>query len=139
MTEAWALAEAVNDVKIIMSGKKIDLIKDSKNWKTSLVNLLVSKNSGSDKKGAINYQQFCYLLMMKESINTIAVRMLDIIQVNVKKNYNRSFDINKCFTGFQMKAVFESEPLFVAMPWTVHNLGEKIGAYTFSVKCKAEY
>lgn len=139
LTEAWSLAEAVNDVKIIMAGKKIDLTKNSENWKTSLVNLLVSNNNGSNKKGAINYQQFCYLLMMKESINTIAVRMLDIIQVNVKKNYNQLFDINKCFTGFQMEAVYEAEPLFVSMPWTVHRLGEKIGAYTFSVKCKEEY
>lgn len=139
LTEAWALAEAVNDVKIIMAGKKIDLTKDSGNWKTSLAHLLASKTSGSDKKGAINYQQFCYLLMMKESINTIAVRMLDIIQVNVKKNYNQSFDINQCFTGFHMEAVYESQPLFVSMPWTIHSLGEKIGAYTFSVKCKVEY
>lgn len=139
LTEAWALAEAINDVKIMMLGKKIDFIKNSGNWKTGLRNMLAVQNNGSDKKGDINYQQFCYLLLMKKSIQTITVRMLDIIQMNVKKNYNHLFDINQCFTGFCLKAVYESEPLFVSMPWVIHNLGQKIGAYSFAVKCKADF
>lgn len=139
LTEAWALAEAVNDIKIIMAGKRIALIKNNKNWNTGLKNLLSTKIKGSDKKSSINYQQFCYLLMMKESMNTMAFRMLDLIQINIRKNYNQSFDVNHCFTGFHVEALYETEPLFVSMPWSIHQLGQKIGAYNFSVKCKAEY
>lgn len=139
LTEAWAMSEAVNDVKIVMAGNKIDFIKNNENWKSSLKNLFASKTAGSDKKGSINYQQFCCLLMMKEDMNTIAVRMMDIIQVNVKKNYNQSFNINQCFTGFRVEIFYEAEPLFVSMPGVIHNLGEKIGAYNFSIECKAEY
>ena len=117
----------------------IHFIKNSGNWKTGLRSMLAVQNNASDKKGDINYQQFCYLLLMKKSIQTITVRMLDMIQMNVKKNYNHLFDINQCFTGFCLKAVYESEPLFVSMPWVIHNLGQKIGTYSFAVKCKADF
>lgn len=139
LTEAWALAEAVNDIKIVMEGKRIELIKNNKNWNTGLKNLLCTKIKGSDKKSSINYQQFCYLLMMKENMNTLALRMLDMIQVNIQKNYNHAFDVNHCFSGFHVEALYETEPLFVSMPWSIHQLGQKIGAYNFSIKCKAEY
>lgn len=139
LMEAWALAEAVNDVKIIMSGEKIDILKNSKNWRTSLKNLFDKKTGGSNKKSAINYEQFCYLLLMKQSIQTTAVRMMDIIQVNVKKNYNQSFEMNQCFCGFQMTAQYEAKPLFASMPWTIHQMGQKIGAYNFSVEYQAAY
>ena len=139
LMEAWALAEAVQDVKILLAGKKIDLIKNGDNWQTSLKNLLGSKTNGSDKKSAIDYQQFCYLLMMKENVNHMAIRMLDLIHVNIKKNYNQSFDMNQCFSSFCIEAQYETETLFVSMPWTINHLGEKIGTYNFSVKCEAKY
>lgn len=139
LTEAWAFAEAVHDVKILMAGKRIDLIKNSGNWKTSLRNLLPNETKGSEKKSAIDYQKFCYLLMMKEKNTTITMRMLDMIQVNIKKNYNAAFDINQCFSGFCIKAEYETEPIFVSMPWTINTLGERIGSYSFSIKSKANY
>lgn len=139
LTEAWALAEAVNDVRILMAGEKVDFVKNSKTWNTELANMFASKIKGTDKKSAIDYNQFCYLLMMKENVNTIALRMLDIIHINVKKNYNESFDANKCFSGFNIEAKYESEPLFVSMPWAIQQLGQNIGAYTFSIPCKSEY
>lgn len=139
LMEAWALAEAVNDVKIIMAGEKIDILKKRGNWKTSLQNLSSEKVSGSQKKSAVNYEQFCYLLMMKQDIHIIALRMLDLIQVNIKKNYHGSFDIHQCICGFQITARYETEPLFAAMPWVVHQMGQKMGAYEFSVECKDRY
>ncbi|MCI8956582.1 MAG: hypothetical protein HFG29_06280 [Eubacterium sp.] len=139
LIEAWALAEAVHDVKILMSGKKIDIIKNKDNWNTGLQNLLCKETKGSKKKSAINYQNFCYILLMKKRMTQIAFRMMDIIQVNIRKNYNQSFRINQCFSGFHIQAQYETEPLFVSMPFIINSLGEKIGAYNFYVESKMQY
>lgn len=139
LTEAWALAEAINDVRILMAGEKISITKNNENWNTKLMSLFDSKIKGTDKKASINYQQFCYLLMMKENINILALRMLDVIHINVKKNYNGQFDANKCFSGFSMEAQYEAAPLFVSMPWTINQLGQNIGAYSFSIQCNAGF
>lgn len=139
LVESWALAEAVYDVKILMSGKKIDMVKNKGNWKTNLRNFNNKKVKGSTKKSALNYQQFCYLLMMKEKISKIALRMMDVIQINIKKNYNQAFCINQCFTGFDIETFYQTKPLFASMPWTINTFGEQIGDYNFSVVCEKEY
>lgn len=139
LVESWSLAEAVYDVKVLMHGKKIDIVKNKSNWQTSLRNLNGKKVKGSSKKTAINYQQFGYLLMMKEHVSKIAFRIMDIIQTNIRKNYNQSFCINQCFTGFCIEANYQTKPLFASMPWTVNAFGEKIGDYNFSVKCEKNF
>lgn len=139
LVEAWALAEAIHDVKILMSGKKIDVIKNNKNWNTGIHNLICNETKGSEKKSAIDYKQFCYILLMKERMSKIAFRMMDLIQVNIKKNYNQSFKMNQCFSGFQIQAQYEAEPLFISMPFIINFLGEKIGTYKFYVESKMQY
>lgn len=139
LTEAWALAEAVHDVKTLMRGKKIDMTKNSTNWVTQLNHLISKKSRGSEKKSAIDYQQFCYLLAIKEKINKIGFRIMDLIQLNIQKNYNQSFLMRRCFTGFHIKVQYETEPMFASMPWTIDTLGERIGAYSFFVESKMKY
>lgn len=139
LLESWALAEAINDVKTLLKGKKIDLMKNANNWKTSLKNLLASGSSESENKAAIDYKQFCMILIMKNSIETTAYRIMDLIQLNVRKNYNQQFDMKKCVTSLDVEAQYESEPLFVAMPWVINGLNGNIGSYNFSIESQLKY
>lgn len=139
LLESWALAEAINDVKTLLKGKKIDLMKDANNWKTSLKNLLASGSSESEKKATIDYKQFCMILIMKNSIETTAYRIMDLIQLNVRKNYNQQFDMKKCITSLDVEAQYESEPLFIAMPWVINGLNGNIGSYNFSIESQLGY
>ena len=91
-------------------------------------NLLASGSSESENKAAIDYKQFCMILIMKNSIETTAYRIMDLIQLNVRKNYNQQFDMKKCVTS-----------LFVAMPWVINGLNGNIGSYNFSIESQLEY
>lgn len=114
-------------------------MKNANNWKTSLKNLLASGSSESENKAAIDYKQFCMILIMKNSIETTAYRIMDLIQLNVRKNYNQQFDMKKCVTSLDVEAQYESEPLFVAMPWVINGLNGNIGSYNFSIESQLEY
>lgn len=139
LIEAWALAEAVNDVKTLMKGNKIQIVKTSKSWKTDLKSLLNGDTSGSSGKSAISYTQLAMIMLMTNNSKSTTFRMMDLIHVNVKKKYNGNFDINKCFTGMDMQVNYETAPLFVAMPWSAGSISDIGGAYKFTVKCKKDY
>ena len=56
----------------------------------------------------------------------------------MQKKYNSKFQMVSVF-GSMVKAVYEIEPLFVAMPWVLNNLNESNGSYTYKVKCDMKY
>ena len=47
--------------------------------------------------------------------------------------------MKKCVTSLDVEAQYESEPLFVAMPWAINGLNGNIGSYNFSIESQLEY
>ena len=141
LIEAWSLGEAVTDVKGLLKGNEVVFIKDKISWKTDIKNLLGGsiKNDKNSKKLSLNYEQYCMMLMMIADGNKSLFRIMDLIQLNIQKKYNSKFQMSKCFSGMKFKAVYEIEPLFVAMPWVLNNLNESNGSYTYKVKCDMKY
>lgn len=141
LIEAWSLGEAVTDVKGLLKGNEVVFIKDKISWKTDIKNLLGGsiKNDKNSKKLSLNYEQYCMMLMMIADGNENLFRIMDLIQLNIQKKYNSKFQMSKCFSGMKFKAVYEIEPLFVAMPWVLNNLNESNGSYTYKVKCDMKY
>ena len=141
LIEAWSLAEAVTDVKSLLKGNEVVFIKDKISWKTDIKNLLGGslKNDKNNKRLSLSYEQYCMMLMLIADQNKSLFRVMDLIQVNIQKKYNSKFQMSKCFAGIKFKAVYETEPLFVAMPWVLNNLNENNGAYTYKVKCEMKY
>ena len=139
--EPGSLGEAVTDVKGLLKGNEVVFIKDKISWKTDIKNLLGGsiKNDKNSKKLSLNYEQYCMMLMMIADGNKSLFRIMDLIQLNIQKKYNSKFQMSKCFSGMKFKAVYEIEPLFVAMPWVLNNLNESNGSYTYKVKCDMKY
>ena len=136
LTEAWVLAESANDVRILLNGEKLSLVKTESNWKTSLKNL-----GGGETKGDNNgfkYEVYLGLLLTLNDRDDVVYRAMDLIQMNICKNYNKEFRMNKGLMSFESKITYNVAPLFTAMPWTVGMLSES-GAYKFNIECKNGY
>lgn len=131
LTGAWSMAEAINDVKILLDSGKVPILKDKNSWKTSLKSL--SGEKGKSDTG-LNYSQYCQILIMVEQNTDCIYRMMDLIQVNVEKRYNSDFLMSKCLTGFRIKASYETAPLFTAMPMVINNLSQDSNAYKYCVE-----
>lgn len=136
LTEAWVLAESVNDIKILLKGEKLSLIKTSANWKTSLSNLSGGNTSG-DSNG-FKYEVYLGLLLTISNRNDVVYRTMDLIQMNICKNYNKEFRMNKGLMSFESSVSFDVAPLFTAMPWAIGMLNEG-GSYRFNVECNNGY
>lgn len=118
--EGWAYMEARNDVKILYSGREVPLLKKDENWAISLENLLAAEygcdsegnpvaDSGGtgETKGCIlpqkveglTYEGYLKILVSSMPKDLKKLRMLDLIQINMKYLYCEYFLISDYYTG----------------------------------------
>lgn len=119
----WAMGESIQDLRILMSGGKIPLWKQNKDWNVSLEGLLeIGQNqlpdidiTKEDEKG-FSYEGYLKLLLLKEKPETKHMRMLDLMQLNIEQHQS-GFRIQNCvyYVDIQGKAygkhVFSSLPV----------------------------
>ena len=118
--EGWAYMEAVNDLKLLYAGKEVPLIKKDENWATSLENILAAEY-GFDAEGnrvsereqtretqnyispqkieGKSYEEYLKILVAALPRETKKLRILDLIQINMKYLYCEYFLICDYHTG----------------------------------------
>ena len=120
--ESWAFWEARNDVKLLHAGKTVPLVKKDENWATSLENMLaeeyscdaegnelVGTGSASSESGSSyilpqkvegqDYEDYLKIFVAALPKETKKVRILDLIQINMKYLYCDYFLIDDYYTG----------------------------------------
>lgn len=130
---AWAYAESVNDVSLLLSGHRVPAVKDNESWALDLDTVfdhlvrgaldpdkyeeqeetpdpesLVSAGSlptlhPAQDKG-LNYGQYLRVLLFMKDDGMTAARILDLIQINTRKNIDGSFLICEQSTGIETEA-----------------------------------
>ena len=107
ISTVWATAEAVNDVKLLHKGHKVPIIKDKLSWAIDLDALI---NGYDAEDGCItpeidkgrNYLDYLRILLFIKDDNVKTGRILDLIQINMRKNYDGDFLIQECATGISI-------------------------------------
>ncbi len=121
---AWAYAESLSDVRILLEGGKVSLVKTSAQWHTDLGNLstTVFSVSGDDQTEGLSYENYLVLLMWMVSDEKLAQRAMDMIE----KNTGVRMDLMICRA--ECDYVYEASPLF----WNYVTLGQHtFGTYQF--------
>ena len=129
--EAWALLEAMNDMELLYDGEKVPLIKGDDNWALSLenaVDYVSDKTSGEldtaeDKKyvrpksiEGQKYEDYLKTLLLAVPEKHKILRMMDLIQINMKYTYCGFFLMDDYYTGLEYEMeVNGKEHVFKAM------------------------
>lgn len=94
----WALAESAADVKNLLDGGKVPLIKEENQWSLSLLGILTGDLEGSGKKDeGLSYQAYLRVLLGLMDKHKKAVRSLDIVEMDVRQTQgNEYFRIDRC-------------------------------------------
>ncbi len=99
---AWAYAESIQDVKLLLSGGKVPLLKTSATWHLSLDHMLDYKNHlDAAKQGeGLDYIMYLRLLLMLENQEHKVMRFMDLIEMNLRKTEgNQAFRMDGCIDG----------------------------------------
>ena len=104
----WAYAESDNDVELLWQGYKVPMIKDKASWATYLENAVEGITGDAilpEKEEGYDYGQYLQILMFFQDENIKISRILDLIQINIRKSYDGEFLVNECGAGIYIEAV----------------------------------
>lgn len=85
----WALGEALSDIRGLLEGEKVPVLKNREDWTLSLDGLLSMGSRGdvchSGGERGLSYLSWLKILLLTEDIVRQEYRMMDIIQMNIRK------------------------------------------------------
>lgn len=122
----WALGEALADVRCLLEGGKVPLIKNSSQWKLDLEGLLEMGKRGRlpdgigqrQEEGGMDYRGYLRLMLFGGYDEDRVYRMMDVIQAELEKE-QPGFRMSGCACMVEMEAEICGKPVFFSCgPWT---------------------
>lgn len=84
---AWTYGEAVNDVRILMSGGRVPFKKTAQNWETNLNDIVEKRVTGRDNnrqnENGLTYNEYLQLLLFMENKEKKIFRTMDVMEMNL--------------------------------------------------------
>lgn len=98
---AWGYAEGIMDVRCLMEGGSVPLLKNSANWKLSLSSLAEGRLEGSkNDDDGLFYEDYLRILLTITGRQKKYARMENLMQANVRLSQGyENFNIRQCYYG----------------------------------------
>lgn len=103
----WSFAESILDLRELLHGGKVPLIKDSADWQISLENLpnllegLDSQRRSSDD--GVSYEDYLQILLLTQSKEEKLERGMDMVELSVRKSAGREgFRLDHCMEAAEI-------------------------------------
>ena len=84
----WSYAESVSDIKILLRGGQVPLVKTKENWATDLESgfgLEMTIKSLDEQESGMNYTQYLEMLLLVADNAKITFRSMDLIEMNIRE------------------------------------------------------
>ncbi len=109
---AWAFAESLNDVKILLTGARLPLEKRANTWRTGLHHILTPyglPGGAGNASGGLNYTEYLIAMIALQDLDTVTMRMLDMVECDIRKTPgNTNFYVDHCADSFDVTAIYKS-------------------------------
>ena len=111
----WAFAESVYDVKSILAGKKIPLLKDDATWHYGLSASLQGELSGmpaeeAEETPGMSYEDYLRVFLLLGEEKVITYRTMSMVEQDVRNTPgNRNFRLDACIVETAMNVKVRSK------------------------------
>lgn len=138
---AWAYAESIVDVRDLLDGKKVKLIKSSEDWNLSLSGIykLESRNKTKPDSDGLSYQDYLRYFLYTQNKQTQIYRICDLIEMNINEKYNDQFRIQNCIVGINLSTDYNVKSLFTSFLFIRQLLKDKRDSYKLKSSQQYEY
>lgn len=134
---AWSFAESVLDVRALLAGKTVPLIKNRELWTLSLDNIedfsedyMMAKES----KYGISYQSYLGILILFQKDHQLAYRSMDVQELTIQQEAYPSLGMDDIVVQAQVNITYCYRPAFTSMETIV--MGEK---WDYKINTQARY
>lgn len=95
----WAYAESVYDVKTLLAGGRIPLIKDQSSWHYGLYSALYGSMEDSGGTGwGLSYEDYLRILMTLTDLDTLTARAMNMVEAEIRQTPGNSyFRLDACY------------------------------------------
>ncbi len=106
----WSYAESVYDVKCLMEGEKIPLLKRDEDWHYGLAAALNGQEeSGDGQRDGLSYEEYLMMFMTMENADKLTLRAMNLVEANIRKTKgNENFRLDACCVGLDVEIVVDS-------------------------------
>lgn len=109
---AWAYAESVYDVRMLLQGGKIPLMKNNETWHYSISGMLDFASDTSvdtENSTGISYEEYLRVFLAIENVENKTNRAMDIMEMDVRKcPGNTYFRLDTCVDYIQAEVLTSS-------------------------------
>lgn len=113
---AWALGESILDVRALMAGKRIPLLKSEDTWTTELekLNEIASGEAmAKEAKWGLGYEEYLTVLLLMAKEEDVAMRAMNAQEATIRTIYkDKSFRMDTLLAKVNMEAVYSYQPIF---------------------------
>mgnify|MGYP006988847728 CR=1 FL=1 len=108
----WSYGESIYEVRMLMNGEKLPFIKTKMDWNTDLKTLKPA-NQGASASVGMDYSDYLgVMLARKENKDITYARMLDLIELNLRRDNKNLTVVNLC-GSFSVQGKLSLEPLLI--------------------------
>ena len=101
---AWAYIESLCDVRCILKGGKLPVLKTAKDWKTgieSITNFTGTIPHREENEEGLSYKDYLKIMLFLQADEIQNMRMMDIMEMDIRKTRgNSEFRMDACFDSF---------------------------------------
>ena len=135
---AWAFVESILDIRTLLSGERISLVKSDDAWTMDL-DYISDIESGYTKakncKNGLSYKEYLGILLLFQDENQLAKRGMDVQEITLREKYkSKEICLDEWIIDTNIHVTYEYKPVFFSIKrilpdWT----------YEISVKKKYGY
>ena len=105
---AWNYAESVKDIRILLDGNRLPLVKSSNTWNTPLSQLLMFTSCLEQyqiSREGMSYEDYLRFFLSLESEQQLLYRFMDICEMDIRVTEgNQYFQMDGCIFAIEAKA-----------------------------------
>lgn len=107
----WAYIEGLYDVKLLLAGGRVPLLKKASEWHYDLDSILESVDmqiKEADGQG-LTYKEYLHVLLYLTDEEKLTFRFMDIMEMDIRKTPgNENFRMDGCIECVEVNALFRS-------------------------------
>lgn len=98
----WASAESIYDVKTLLQGGEVPLLKDDDSWHYSLEQVFGGGEEQEEDSGGLSYEDYLRILLMFEGNEKVTDRTMDMVEAEIRFTPRNSFfRLDACYGAFE--------------------------------------
>ena len=108
---AWAYVESLQDVKDLLGGGKVPLMKSAGDWKTGIDSIKDVKGSLTNTGGGsgLSYREYLEIMLFMTNDHDRTFRSMDLMEMDIRKTPgNSGFRIDGCFDTYRARLTVSS-------------------------------